>query len=211
MLAEPRRTTLLVDGRAELEALIAASPHRTLAQAVASLTQFSHPETVAQTACKPVLRVVRARDIRTERKTIVTRNGQEVGLDDNKAPTDVFLWCNGLVEKPCDVQFNHVYADSQNPESYTCLANLCVTPSFLAKLTDTHRETRAMLQYRVCDLYRWRPSDRPEPTEPRGYADLQWRPCLPAVADVRATFANIAARRSKDRTTWFRNALGAFS
>jgi hypothetical protein len=47
------------DGFAALEALIAASPYRSTEQIVASLTLFSHPETVRQTRLKPLFRVIR--------------------------------------------------------------------------------------------------------------------------------------------------------
>ena len=190
-----------------LRALIATSPYKTIAQAVASLTLFSHPDTVAQTQCKPVLRIIRNGARRGE---IIEVNGQRVGLDDNKAPTDVFRWCNGLTQRVRDVQFNHVYTDSQDPEIYTCLANLCVTPSFLAKLTDTHPEVRDFLQFRVWQLYEWRPKQAAQPQEPAGYTDLEWAPCLPPVENVREAFEAVAKRRVKDRTTIFKNALGAF-
>jgi hypothetical protein len=193
------------DGFETLRALIATSPYKTIAQAIASLTLFSHPDTVAQTQCKPVLRIIRNGARRGE---IIELDGQRVGLDDNKAPTDVFRWCNGLTQRMRDVQFNHVYTDSQDPESYTCLANLCVTPSFLAKLTDTHPEVRAFLQFRVWQLYAWAPKSAP--VQPEGYDDLEWAPCLPPVVNVRELFEAIAKRRVKDRTTMFKNALGAF-
>jgi len=193
------------DGFEVLRALIAASPYKTVAQAVASQTLFSHPDTVAQTQCKPVLRVIRNAARRGE---IIEVDGQRVGLDDNKAPTDVFRWCNNLMQPMRDVQFNHVYTDSQDPESYTCFANLCVTPSFLAKLTDTHPEVRALLQFRAWQLYGWRPKQAAQPQEPEGYAALVWAPCLPPVGDVREAFEVVAKRRVKDRTTMFKSELG---
>lgn len=66
---------------------------------------------------------------------------------------DVFLWCNAVRRRPVDVEFNHLDADSQDDESYPCLANLCVTPSFLAKLTDTQALVRDLLRYRAFELY----------------------------------------------------------
>jgi hypothetical protein len=109
-----------------------------------------------------------------------------------------------------NVQFNHIYNDSQNPQTYTCLANLCVTPAFLAKLTDTNSEVRELLQYRAWQLYGWHPASVIEPKKPGGYDGLVWAPCLPPVADVRGAFNARARKRSKSRTTMFSNTLGAF-
>lgn len=193
------------DGHAALESLIAASPYGSVLQAVASLSVFSHPETVRQTGNRPVIRVVRNAARRGE---IIEIDGQRVGLDDNKAPTDVFMWCNGWKRRPRDIQFNHVYTDSQDPESYACLANLCVTPSFLAKLTDTNPLVRDMLRYRVWDMYGWYPRRAEEPREPNGYRDLNWAPFLPPVDDVWSLLEHTMARRKADRTTRMAVELG---
>src|SRR5690606_17069687 len=82
-----------LDGHAALEAMIATSSFQTVSQTIASLTIFSHPDTVRQTNYKPVIRTIRNASRRGE---IVELNGARVGLDDNKSPTDVFMWCNGL-------------------------------------------------------------------------------------------------------------------
>lgn len=47
------------DGQAALSALIAASKYETIAQAVASLTVFTHPDTVAQTGGKALFPTIR--------------------------------------------------------------------------------------------------------------------------------------------------------
>jgi hypothetical protein len=208
--ATPPVPTLLdyrFDGHAALCDLVRNSPYGTILQAVASLTLFSHPETVRQTGCRPVIRVIRNL---AGRGQVAEREGVKVGLDDNKAPTDVFLWCNSILRRPSDVQFNHVYARSWDPESYACLANLCMTPSFLSKLTDTDVEVRAALQYRAWDLYGWRPSDEKPPLKPEGYAALSWAPCLEPIKDVKATFYLFAQKRPRDRTTLLAKAVGAF-
>lgn len=193
------------DGQRALETLIAASSYRSLSQAVASLAVFSHPDTVRATGSQPVIRVVRNA---ARRGDIELREGQLVGLDDNKAPTDVFLWCNAFRRRPVDVQFNHLYADSQDPDSYANLANLCVTPSFLAKLTDTHPEIRELLRYRAFDLYGWYPRRAGEPREPNRYNGLNWAPPLPPVSNVGPLFEAAMARRPRDRTTLFAKQLG---
>jgi len=197
-----------LDGHAALEAMIATSSFQTVSQTVASLTIFSHPDTVRQTNYKPVIRTIRNASRRGE---IVELNGARVGLDDNKSPTDVFMWCNGLRGRPRDIQFNHVYGRSSDPDCYTCLANLCITPSFLAKLTDTNPEIRAILQYRVWDLYRWHPVDTAQPPEPQHYTSLKWAPTLQPIQNVRATFEAMIERRAKDRSSILYRDLGLFN
>lgn len=196
------------DGHAALESLIVASPYGSILQAVASLSVFSHPDTVRQTGNRPVIPVIRNGARRGE---IIEIDGRRVGLDDNKAPTDVFMWCNGWKRRPRDIQFNHVYTDSQDPESYACLANLCITPSFLAKLTDTNPQVRDVLRYRVWDIYGWHPRRAEEPREPNGYRNLKWAPFLPPVDDVRSLLEQTMAHRKADRTTRMASQLGVLA
>ncbi len=67
------------DGQAALAALIAASRYRTVAQAVASLTLFSHPATVAQTGGRALFPTIRGAPGSFGRLP----DGREVLLDDN--------------------------------------------------------------------------------------------------------------------------------
>jgi hypothetical protein len=195
-----------LSGYAALEDLIGASPYKSVEQIVASLTLFSHADTVRQTRCKPLFRVVRNA---AKRGTVEEGQGGWIAYDDNKSPTDAFLWCNGLsASKMRDVQFNHLYADSQNADQYTCLANLCVTPAFLAKLTDTKASVRSLLRFRAYDLYGWVPAGHEAPTEPAGYADLIWAPPLPPVSDVEAQARLIMERKPKDRTVQIASRIG---
>lgn len=193
------------DGRDALEAVIASSGYRTTLHAVALLTVFSHPDTVAQTAGKSILNIVRNVARRGE---VVDQGERKIGFDDNKAPTDVFMWCNGWRRRPRDLQFNHVYDNSQDPECYTSLANLCVTPSFLAKLTDTDKVVKELLRYRVWDIYGWHPSGTEKPIEPIRYSEMTWAPFLSPVKDVRALLTETMARRANDRTTRMAKVLG---
>ena len=186
-----------LDGREALVGVIRQTAYCGLEQAVASLTIFSHPDTVAQTDCKAIFPIIRDA---ARRGTVEVRNGRLVGLDDNKAPTDAFLWANGIKKRPADLQFNHIYARSDDPDCYTSLANLCASPAFLAKLTDTNQKVVALLQYRAFDLYGWKPDGIAEPAEPIGYTELAWCPPLPAASDVRPALAEQISRR-RDRTT----------
>jgi hypothetical protein len=194
------------DGFAALEALIAASPYRSTEQIVASLTLFSHPETVRQTRLKPLFRVVRNA---AKRGRVEAGEGGWIAYDDNKSPTDAFLWCNGLsAGKMRDVQFNHLYADSQNADQYTCLANLCVTPAFLAKLTDTKANIRSLLRFRAYELYGWMPAGQEPPPKPADYSELTWAAPIPAVADVEGQVRAIMERKPKDRTVQIVRQIG---
>lgn len=193
-----------LNGLAALEAVIAASPYGTVEQAVASLAIFSHPDTVRQTGCRPFVRAVRDA---ARRGQIKDRGGGPVALDDNKSPTDAFLWCNGI-RRPREAQFNHVYANSADSASYTCLANLCVTPSFIAKLTDTDQRARSLLRFRAFDLYGWVPAGLARPELPAEYDKLEWAPPLPPVADVEAVSRAVMARRPKDRTVQIARRIG---
>lgn len=184
------------DGLKALKHVIAGSTYDSLEQAIASLTLFSHPETVAQTGGKALFKIVRDAE---RRGTDGILDGLPVTYDDNAAPTHVFLWCNGI-RRPKEVQFNHVHCESQNADLYTALPNICVTPAFLAKVTDTDPAIRSILAYRVYDLYGWVPEGRDAPHKPPGYRDLEWAPTLPVVLDVRAALHARIARAKRSRT-----------
>jgi hypothetical protein len=187
-----------IDGFASLQALIASSHYKSLAQAMASLTLFSHPETVRQTRGKAVFRTIRGPRTPGEFAEV---NGIRVMLDDNKSASDAFKWVHGITGRLRDVQFNHVYTASQDVEAYTSLANICVTPAFIAKLTDsTSPTTSALLKYRVFDLYGWTPAGIEAPNKPEGYDELDWAPTLPAVENVKATLEARMVRKPMDRT-----------
>lgn len=194
-----------LNGRAALEAIIASSQYQTIAQAVASLTLFSHPRTVRQTGGRALFPAVR-----NPRRVgeIDTLDGRRVLLDDNKSATDAFLWANGLSRRGPDTQFNHVYATSLDPDAYTALPNICMTPAFIAKLTDTSEDVRNLLRYRSYQLYDWTPAGHEPPVRPEEYEALEWAAPLPWVEDVRATIAAAMATKPKDRTVLAARQLG---
>lgn len=207
-LSQPRLKTLLdyeLNGYTALEEMIRASPYKSLEQAIASLTLFSHPETVRQTGCRALFPTIRNAARRGQR---VEGSDRGLAYDDNKSPTDAFLWCNGLTRKVKDVQFNHVYLNSQDPDQYTCLANLCVTPAFLAKLTDTNDGIRILLRYRVYELYGWVPVGQAPPPLPVAYKELHWASPLPPVSDVAGSVRAIMERKGLDRTARVAQKLG---
>ena len=168
------------------------------------MVTFGRIGTQGQTQCKPLVRTVRKLARRGE---VGELNGLQVGFDDNTSPTHTFLWCNDLL-RPKDVQFNHVYPVSHDPEGYTCLANICMGPAFLAKLTDTHLDVRRLLEYRAFKLYGWHPKACNPPAAPEIYEELAWADPLPAVSDLPAVLIAAMAKRPKSRTTGFAQRLG---
>ena len=198
-------TDFNLDGRAALEAAIASSQYRTTAQAVASLTLFSHPHTVRQTGGHAIFPA-----IRNQRRVgeYEIHGGRRVLLDDNKSPTDAFLWANALSRRGADTQFNHVYAASLDADAYTALPNLCMTPAFIAKLTDTSESIRGLLRYRSYQLYRWTPAGHEPPSCPDNYETLEWAAPLPMVEDVHGTIVRAMATKPKDRTVVAARRLG---
>ena len=194
-----------LDGRAALEAVVASSQYRTIEQAVASLTLFSHPQTVRQTGGQALFPSIR----NTSRVGAIDMHGdRRVLMDDNKSPTDAFLWANGLTRRGPDTQFNHVYGASLDPDAYTSLANLCMTPAFIAKLTDTNKNIRRLLRYRSYQLYQWTPTGYAPPERPEEYETLEWAAPLPPVADVCSAVLTAMATKPKDRTVLAVKQLG---
>jgi len=126
------------NGKEILKDIIIHSPYKTLAQAIGSLTSFCHPKTVAQTKNKSLFRIIRIKNISERGKYMPWNDSKQVMLDDNKGPTDSFIWSNGIKRGQYnDTQFNHIWEVSRDVEIYTSLANICVTPSFLSKI-DRH-------------------------------------------------------------------------
>lgn len=192
-----------MDGYRLLEAVLQTSDFGSPEQAVASLTKFTHPDTVKQTQNLSVFRVIRCKAASERGSFRNWADGVRVMLDDNTAPTDTFLWANNLSRSYRDVQFNHIYPSIALTHDvcggYTSLANLCVTPSFVAKLTDTNQAVCALLRYRVFELYGFSASaDRPE--KPHAYDLLRWADPLPIVPDVERRFRQAMQTKSKNRT-----------
>ncbi|WP_297492431.1 hypothetical protein [Acidocella sp.] len=199
-----RRDTLAdcgYSGFVAIERLVASTGYGNIEQIIASLTVFSHPNTVAQTSNQAIFRTIRARGD-NKRHNVGMASGRLVMYDDNTVPQDAFLWANGFrykTEFP-ECQFNHIYGGvhCQNPEIYTSLANICITPAFLAKLTDTHRSIPALLKFRSFTLYGWAPNGE-IPKKPDNYDSLEWADTLPPTTDVKAAIEKEVVRRPKSR------------
>lgn len=185
------------NGESALVELLTNSVYGSVEQAIASLTLFSHPTTVSQTQNKGLFRIRRYRE--GEKRGQVVK-GERVLLCDNNSPTNTFLWANGINKKSVsEVQFNHIYQRSDDPDLYTSLANLCVTPAFLSKLTDKSQRVKNLLQFRAFDLYGFAPFG--EPPEPECYKGLLWAKELPACPNLRACIERHLAKSPKSRIT----------
>ena len=171
----------VLDGTAALAAMIERAGWPTVPAAVAAHTVFLDPATVAQTGGRAIVPAVR--NMGRRREVGELPDGRRVLFDDNASPTDAFLWAADRI-KGADVQFNHVWTCASDPDAYTALWNLCCTPAFLAKATDSDRSVQAVLRYRSWELYGCRPVGTAEPARPSGYEMLTWHPSPPPIVDL---------------------------
>jgi hypothetical protein len=175
----------ILDGTAALVAVIERAGWPTVAAAVAAHVVFLDPATVAQTGGRAIVPSVR--NMGHRRQLGELPDGRRVLFDDNASPTDAFLWAANRI-KGTDVQFNHVWACASDPDAYTALWNLCCTPAFLAKATDSDPAVQAVLRYRSWELYGCLPAGTAEPVRPPGYETLTWHASPPPIADLEAAF-----------------------
>jgi hypothetical protein len=179
----PRARRLVLDGAGLLEDTLRRAGWPTVEAAVAAHTVFLPPATVAQAGRPALFPVVRDPTRRSEISTLP--DGRPVLFDDNTTPTDAFLWAANRRKGP-DVQFNHVWPRPGEPGVYTALWNVCCTPAFLAKTTDTHDTVKAALRFRAWELYGFLPDAEPTPTPPPGYSELRWHPMPEPLDDLEA-------------------------
>lgn len=198
--ATGQRVRTVLDGVDQLEKVLKRAGYPSVVAAVAEHAVFLHPSTVAQAHGVALFPTIR--DMLRRGQFEVLEGGRRVLLDDNRSPTDAFLWAAGL-RRGLDVQFNHVWTESRNPDTYTALWNLFATPAFLAKTTDTsnHPEVTAALKFRAFDLFGQRPAGEPEPVEPAGYRDLEWAPSPDPVSDLQMVITGRLRASPKSRTT----------
>lgn len=196
--AAPRRGSVL-DGAEALRAVLLRAGYLSVAAAVADHAVFLPPSTVEQTGGSALFPTIR--DMARRGTYDVLPDGRHVLLDDNGSPTDAFLWSAGLASGP-DVQYNHVWAASKDPDAYTALWNLVVTPAFLAKATDgaANREVQDALRWRAFALYGRVPTGQPVPVEPEGFSRFRWAPFAPAVEHLERELRARLAANAKSRT-----------
>jgi len=201
MSPHPTLQDFALDGVKALQFVIQGSSYGTIEQAVASLALFSNPETVRQTGNQPLFRIVRG-PIPNRGDIAQGTDGRPILLDDNTGPTNAFLWANRVKpSKHRDVQFSHIWQRATDPSAYTNLANICLLPAFLAKLSDTHPEVSALLRRRARDLFGWLPADEPIPNVSDVHHALDWAEPLPPIEDVAGRVRKEMLSKPKSRTT----------
>ena len=129
-------------------------------------------------------------------------DSDKVVYDDNAGPHMTFIAANSLrpITGKKDLQLNHIWDGlTQDVGCYTSLANLCVTPSFLAKLTDHSSEIQTLLRFRAYKLYDWHPSNTQQPVEPPGYGQLEWADPLDPVSDIEKHFREHMKTKLRNR------------
>jgi hypothetical protein len=197
------------NGKEVQRMVVEASEYKSIPQAIASLTLFSHPETVAQTKCLNIFKVIRCSLMSERGKYGTLDDGTQVMLHDNTPPYEAFTWANGISRWSfTDCQFNHIWSDSKNVALYTSLANLCVLPAFLAKLTDTDNYIKEILQFRSFELYNSFSPVGIKPYRPKDYDDLIWAPTLPPIENVENQLRREMAKKRKNKTIQCARDLG---
>lgn len=182
------------DGKSILEDVARKAGFSNLLMLVARYTLFTHPNIVKQTNNENIFRIVR--DFKNRGK-ILNYDGTMLMACDNTGPQHAFEWSNGGIKKT-DIQINHIYTDSMNVKSYTSLANLCGTPAFLAKLTDTDEEIKNLLMYRSFELYGYHSGNKP--TKPDSYQNYVWHEFLPGPANLEKFLLQRISECPKSRT-----------
>jgi hypothetical protein len=194
---KPTLRDFSLDGREALKEILSSSSYGSFLQTVASLTAFSHPQTVEQTKNQNLFRMVRNMNRRSE-----PDDADKVVYDDNAGPHMAFIVANQLktIAGERDLQLNHLWDGlTRDVRYYTSLANLCVTPSFLAKLTDHSSEIQALLRFRAYELYGWHPTEMARPDKPPTYGQLEWAAPLEPVSEIERLFRGHMRTKLKNR------------
>src|SRR5262249_42445758 len=111
--ARPATGRAILDGVQQLEGLLRLAGHESVVAAVAEHVVSLHPDTVGQTSGQAVFPTIR--DMLRRGTFDTMADGRHVLRDDNTSPTLAFLWAAGRT-KGRDVQYNHVWNDSANPD-----------------------------------------------------------------------------------------------
>lgn len=169
---------------------------------VSNHTLFINPQTVGQTGNQNLFRIIR--DF-SKRGVVVEHEGSSVMCCDNMGPQHAFEWSIGGLKKT-DIQINHIYSLPKHVSAYTSLANLCATPAFIAKLTDSDDDIISLLKFRSFDLYGFYIDKKP--TKPVIYDSLIWMDSPPIIEDLESALINRLRRSKKSRTAISARKLG---
>ena len=197
----------IMDGAKLLIELVRQAGYDSLESAIASHTIFIHPETVYQTRGQAILPMIRGNVRKGIHKYETQPDGSQVWIDNNIPVKNLFLWATNR-KKGIDFQCNHIWNTSNDPEAYTALWNLCVTPAFLAKATDSKGPVKALLQYRSFDLYGHLPKGHPKPQRPQGYEKLSWSDFPEPLPNLESHLRSIMTGKPKSAATRIARELG---
>lgn len=190
------------DGYSALEPLLRRE-YGTTNQALASLTVFTHPYTVRAAGHKALFPIIRSNVLRRKRV-----EGKPYFACDNTSPQLAFCWANGWKtswRSGRHLQFNHIYDLSNHADYYTSLCNICVTPAYVAKLTDGKGSPgKALLKYRAWDIYdAFLPESMPKPEKPVGYDELRWASFPDPISDLRKVIEREMSGTPKSAALYF--------
>lgn len=180
-------------------------PTHTLVRAVAEHAIFLSRETVEATGGAPLFRVARARSGNRS----VSNDEHRVVYDDNSAAIYAFTWSAQWPNRGKDLQYNHVWINlkggslEDDVQRYTALWNIVVTPSFLAKLTDTNDHVKRAVRRRAQRLYEGIPGvpdDVIDETDLPGDDDLNW-PAHPFPLNAQTLKAHVTKRMNANPAT----------
>ena len=146
-----------------------------LAQIVAKTSWLPDPKVVRKFP-DPVFPTIRKKSDAQIGNPVADTNGSVIGMfDNNTAPKLAIGWTHGLAGSTKGWTIAHVWPSSEDVTSYTHLANLALVPEALSTTTDKQGPLTQYLQYHAWKNYKWRPSGTPQPNEPAGYSQIQWR------------------------------------
>lgn len=180
-------------------------PTHTLVQAVAEHTIFLSRQTVEGTGGQALFRVARARSGNRSAHDPVAR----LVYDDNSAAIYAFTWSALWPNRGKDLQYNHVWTDPKTAtvedhmRRYAALWNIAVTPSFLAKLTDTNDPVKRALRRHAQRIYQGIPNVPSDPIDDHDLPDdeeLNW-PRHPSPLDEQSLKAHLTKRLAANPAT----------
>ena len=204
-----------IDGEKPLIELLEKN-YGSLIKAIAQLTLFPPTEIVKKLGSKKVVNAMRySKSIKTKNKEgEVTKIGNmHYLLDGNCIPDTIFKACfknignnNFFDRDQSNTQLNHIYpsAISQNPEIHSNLAKLCLTPNFIAYLTDKEGVVINLLQFRAYQLYDYNPKGIDFNTKTYDeFINIEWIDCNVNLVN---NFKEFCVNINKMNTTDFKKA-----
>jgi len=185
--------------------------------AVASMTVFPPKSIVNSLGAHAVCNAVRISKQHSSLgkqcgEKVPIAEGGEAMLDENCIPDGIFKFCfkpsvsRSIKRNNAYTQLNHIYqCAGRGPDYFANLANLCLTPNFIAKLTDEDETIQKMLQYRAFQLYCFNPEGFDFSEQAEEFSSLSWFE-MP-IQNV-ASFEEFRNKFFAKKDKWFKAARG---